>query len=44
MTARASDRGRAAARAAGAIGYLAKPFTADSFAGLVDRALVGEMA
>ena len=41
MTGRASDFGRAAARGAGAIAYLPKPFTVDSFAGLVDRVLVG---
>jgi DNA-binding response OmpR family regulator len=44
MTARASETGRVAARAAGAIAYLPKPFTVDSFAGLVDRALVGDAA
>jgi CheY-like chemotaxis protein len=41
MTVRASEKGLTAARAAGAVGYLPKPFTVDSFAGLVDGALVG---
>ncbi len=44
MTVRASETGRAAARAAGAVAYLPKPFTADGFAGLVDRVLVGGTA
>jgi CheY-like chemotaxis protein len=39
MTARASQSGRMAALAAGAVGYLTKPFTAASFAALVDSAL-----
>jgi DNA-binding response OmpR family regulator len=39
MTGRASETGRVAARAAGAAAYLPKPFTAASFAGLVDRVL-----
>jgi CheY-like chemotaxis protein len=41
MTARASEHGLAAARAAGAVAYLPKPFTADSLGGLVDQALAG---
>lgn len=41
MTARPSEPGRRAARAAGAVAYLPKPFTATAFAGLVDRVLVG---
>lgn len=40
MTARPSESGRLAAGAAGARGYLAKPFTAASFGALVARALV----
>jgi len=44
MTGRASEPGREAARAAGAAGYLPKPFTADAFARLVDRVLVGAPA
>jgi DNA-binding NtrC family response regulator len=44
MTGRASELGRVAARTAGAVAYLPKPFTADSFAGLVDRVLVGATA
>ena len=39
VTARASEAGRVAAKVAGAVGYLPKPFTAESFAGHVDRAL-----
>jgi len=39
---RASETGRVAARAAGAAAYLPKPFTADAFAGLVERVLVGQ--
>ena len=39
MTARASEAGRVAARAAGALAYLVKPFTAEAFASLVDRVL-----
>jgi CheY-like chemotaxis protein len=41
ITARASEKGRLAAKAAGAVGYLPKPFTADSFVSHVDRALAG---
>ena len=44
MTGRASESGRLAARAAGAVAYLPKPFTAASFAGIVDRALVAGRA
>ena len=44
MTARASEPGRVAARAAGALGYLPKPFTAAAFAGLVDTALTSAPA
>ena len=39
MTGRASESGRVAARAAGAMAYLPKPFTSESFARLVERAL-----
>jgi len=39
MTGQASERGQAAARAAGAAAYLPKPFTAASFGDLVDRVL-----
>jgi two-component system, NtrC family, response regulator GlrR len=39
MTGRASEAGRVAARAAGAVAYLPKPFTSESFARLVERAL-----
>ena len=41
MTGRASDAGRSQACAAGAVAYLPKPFSVESFANLVDRALVG---
>jgi DNA-binding NtrC family response regulator len=44
MTGQASEPGRAAARAAGALGYLPKPFAADAFASLVDRVLAGSAA
>jgi DNA-binding response OmpR family regulator len=44
MTARASERGRVAARAAGAMGYLPKPFGVDAFAALVDGVLDGDAA
>ncbi|HEV8585852.1 MAG TPA: response regulator [Methylomirabilota bacterium] len=40
ITARASETGRVAATAAGAMAYLPKPFTADSFVSHVDRILV----
>jgi DNA-binding NtrC family response regulator len=40
MTGRASEPGRLAAKAAGALEYLSKPFTAEGFAGLVDRMLL----
>jgi CheY-like chemotaxis protein len=40
MTGRASEPGCAAARAAGAVAYLPKPFTSESFARLVEGALV----
>jgi two-component system response regulator PrrA len=39
MTARPSQTNCVAAHAAGAVGYLAKPFTAATFAGVVDRIL-----
>lgn len=39
MTGRASEAGRVAARAAGAVAYLPKPFTSESFARSVDGAL-----
>jgi two-component system, NtrC family, nitrogen regulation response regulator GlnG len=39
MTGRASEAGRVAARNAGAMAYLPKPFTSESFARLVERAL-----
>jgi len=44
MTGRASEAGRAAARAAGAVAYLPKPFTSESFARVVERALVADTA
>ena len=44
MTGRASETGRTQARAAGAVAYLPKPFSVDSFASAVDRALVGGIA
>ena len=39
MTGRASEAGRVAARVAGAVAYLPKPFTSESFARSVDGAL-----
>jgi len=39
MTGRASEAGRVAACAAGAVAYLPKPFTSESFARSVNRAL-----
>jgi CheY-like chemotaxis protein len=39
MTGRASEAGRVAARDAGAVAYLPKPFTSESFARHVERAL-----
>jgi DNA-binding NtrC family response regulator len=39
MTGRASEAGLVAARNAGAMAYLPKPFTSESFARLVERAL-----
>ena len=44
MTARASEPGRVAAHAAGAVAYLRKPFTATAFTGLVDRVLLDSTA
>jgi len=44
MTVRGSETGRVAARAAGAIAYLIKPFTADAFASLIERVLVSGAA
>jgi DNA-binding NtrC family response regulator len=39
ITGHVSRAGRAAAQDAGAVAYVTKPFTADSFASLVDRVL-----
>jgi CheY-like chemotaxis protein len=39
MSARASEVDRVAAQAAGALGFLSKPFSAEAFAGVVDRLL-----
>ena len=44
MTGRASEAGRAAARAAGAVAYLPKPFTSESFARVVQSVLVADTA
>jgi CheY-like chemotaxis protein len=41
MTARASEKGRLAAKAAGAVSYLPKPFTVEAFAVQVEHALAG---
>jgi DNA-binding response OmpR family regulator len=41
MSARASEADRMAARNAGAVGFLPKPFTTESFAGVVERLLAG---
>ena len=44
MSARASEPDRTAAREAGAVGFLSKPFTAQEFNDVVDCLLTGDAA